>query len=116
MAARIKQKTTPGPAYRAAAGPVSTKIPVPIIAPIPSATRFKAPNERFNVCSPCSPASSVSIDIGLPRSRLDGKDRFPPWRVSRAQAEQNPPKLVRQSYDTAQAIQHNSPSAPTQEH
>src|SRR5580700_3123054 len=103
-------------------------MPAPMIAPLPSVTRFIAPSERFRVCSPCSPASRVSIDMGLTRSRFDSKDRFPPKRVSEAQAEQNPPKLVRQSYDTAQttdaarvvntaqAIQHNCRSAPTREH
>ena len=37
-----------GPAYCAAARPVRTKIPVPMMQPMPSRTRLSAPRERFN--------------------------------------------------------------------
>jgi hypothetical protein len=40
-----------GPAHWAAALPVSTKMPVPMMQPMPSRTRFSAPSERFS--SPC---------------------------------------------------------------
>jgi len=93
-------------------------MPAPITAPIPSVTRLTAPSERFNVCSPCSPASSVSIDMGLMRSSLDINERFPPWQTigtgQTARPEQNPPQaqqiqlcppeLVTQSYDTARPV------------
>ena len=39
---------TPGPAKFAAALPVMTKMPAPMMQPIPSRTRFTAPSERFN--------------------------------------------------------------------
>ena len=44
-----------GPAYCAAAVPVSTKIPAPMIAPMPSVVRFSAPSARLSVCSAPSP-------------------------------------------------------------
>src|SRR6266852_1183077 len=65
-----------GPAYSDAAEPVSTKMPAPMIAPIPSVTRFTGPRARFRLCSPVSPASfnSESIDFvankGLPMQLL----------------------------------------------
>ena len=37
-----------GPAHSAAAWPVSTKIPVPMMQPMPSSTRFSAPSERLS--------------------------------------------------------------------
>ncbi|KAG0906980.1 hypothetical protein G6F31_021722 [Rhizopus arrhizus] len=55
---------TAGPAWVAAAGPVSTKIPAPITAPTPSRMRCLAVRVRFNVASPSrlpsmgSPAST----------------------------------------------------------
>src|SRR5512146_2112218 len=52
--------TTPGPAYCAAAVPVSTKMPAPMIAPIPSRVRLSAPSARFSVCVPSAPASSCN--------------------------------------------------------
>ena len=71
MPASTKLSATAGPACRAAACPVSTNIPAPITAPMPSVIRFTAPSDRFSVCSPCSPASCDSIDMGLIRSSLD---------------------------------------------
>src|SRR6266852_3343871 len=65
-----------GPAYSDAAEPVSTKMPAPMIAPMPSVTRFTGPSARFRLCSPVSAASftSESIDFvankGLPMQLL----------------------------------------------
>ena len=39
---------TAGPACSAAACPVSTKIPAPMIAPMPRAVRFSGPRVRFS--------------------------------------------------------------------
>ena len=60
-----------GPAYCAAAAPVSTKIPAPMMAPMPSVIRLVAPKARFSECSPCSADSSRIISSGLVASKLD---------------------------------------------
>src|ERR1700692_1992757 len=52
-----------GPAYSAAADPVITKMPAPMMAPIPSVTRFTGPRARFRLCSPVCPASCISVVI-----------------------------------------------------
>ncbi len=44
--------TRPGPACSAAATPVITKIPVPIIAPTPSIVRSIAPNVLLSFTAP----------------------------------------------------------------
>ena len=49
-----------GPALCAAACPVSTKIPAPMIAPMPSVIRLIGPSARFRECS-CSSAASCMI-------------------------------------------------------
>src|SRR5271168_2246854 len=55
-----------GPAYRAAAEPVSTKIPAPMTAPIPKVIKLIGPRARFSVCSPSPPwASRIRTSIGL---------------------------------------------------
>src|SRR5215472_1407504 len=59
-----------GPAYCAVATPVSTKMPVPMMAPIPSVIRFVAPSARRRLCSPVSPASFRISLSGLVASRL----------------------------------------------
>ena len=59
-----------GPPAAAAASPVNTKIPAPIIAPIPSDTRFTAESERLSVCSPVSDASFLRSEIGLRPNRF----------------------------------------------
>src|SRR5271166_5146521 len=43
-----KDRTTAGPEFCAATVPVSTKMPVPTIAPTPSAVRLTAPSARFS--------------------------------------------------------------------
>src|ERR1017187_2496282 len=53
-------------------------MPAPMMAPMPRVIRFIAPSERFRESSPCSPASSESIDIGLTRSSLDMYEGLPP--------------------------------------
>src|SRR2546427_6014390 len=66
---------TAGPAWLAAAWPVSTKIPAPITAPTPSRMRCLAVRVRFSVASPSrlpsmgSPASTCPAgSTGLTRS------------------------------------------------
>src|SRR5579863_4392738 len=63
--ARIYDSMMAGPAYSAAADPVSTKIPAPMIAPIPSDTRLTGPNARFSPCSPVSEASFNKASMGF---------------------------------------------------
>ncbi len=65
MPATMKEKTTPGPAYWAAAAPVSTKMPVPMIAPMPSEIRLSGPSARFRLCSPVSLASLMMVPMGF---------------------------------------------------
>ena len=56
-----------GPANCAAAVPVSTKMPAPMMAPMPSSTRLLAVSARFRLCSP---SSGVRSAIDLVRKRL----------------------------------------------
>src|SRR5262245_3813641 len=51
----IMEKTRPGPAFCDAAVPVRTKMPVPMIEPMPSAVRFNGPSARRS--PPCSASS-----------------------------------------------------------
>src|SRR5436309_3555225 len=51
MPASTNESTTAGPAFCAATVPVSTKMPVPMIAPMPSAVRFTAPSTRLRLWS-----------------------------------------------------------------
>ncbi len=62
---KTKESTMAGPAYFAAADPVSTKIPAPMIAPIPRVIRLTGPRARLRLCSPVSDASSISMSSGL---------------------------------------------------
>src|SRR3954471_8043026 len=59
-----------GPAYCAAAAPVRTKMPAPMMAPIPNVTRFTGPKARFRLCSPTSLASRISMSRGLVANKL----------------------------------------------
>jgi len=45
--AMMNEITMPGPAYCAAALPVRTKIPAPMMAPMPSVVRLSGPRARF---------------------------------------------------------------------
>src|SRR6516225_2349837 len=96
-----------GPAYSAAAEPVSTKIPAPMIAPIPSVTRLMGPRARFSECSPVSRASfiSTSSDLvaksGLPMQLLLQDSTFPQrnptlhhWSENPASPHAHPSTLV----------------------
>src|SRR5918994_7885698 len=57
-----------GPAWFAAAVPVSTNIPVPMMAPIPSSVRSRALNVRLRCFFPCSTSpTSCSIDFVFSR-------------------------------------------------
>ena len=58
-----------GPEFCAATDPVRTKMPVPMMAPIPSAIRFVAPSARLRVCSPTSSTSSLIMLRGFLTSR-----------------------------------------------
>src|SRR5258708_12302616 len=72
-----------GPAYSDAAEPVSTKMPAPMIAPIPSVTRFTGPRARLRLCSPVAEASFISVSSdfvankGLPMQLLLCEGRIP---------------------------------------
>ena len=63
--AMTNESTIAGPANCAAAVPVSTKIPAPIIAPMPSVIRFTGPSARFSECSCVSAASAIIVLIGF---------------------------------------------------
>jgi hypothetical protein len=64
--------TSAGPAWFAAAVPVSTKIPVPMMAPTPSNTSARASSVR---CNSLNVSASCSSPIGLvENSRLGMAD------------------------------------------
>ncbi len=62
MPASTIDRTMAGPACIAAACPVSTKMPVPMMAPMPSIVRSTGPRTRLSVASPRR-AFSSSIDL-----------------------------------------------------
>ena len=45
----MKEETMAGPAYCAAAWPVRTKMPAPMMAPMPSAVRLTGPSARLRL-------------------------------------------------------------------
>jgi hypothetical protein len=59
MPPSTKDSMIPGPAYWAAAVPVRTKMPAPMIAPMPIAVIERAPSDFESCCSP-SPLSTMS--------------------------------------------------------
>src|SRR4051794_27410359 len=60
------ERAMAGPAFSAAAVPVSTKNPAPMIAPMPRVTRFIAVSVRFSPpCSSLASASALSASIDL---------------------------------------------------
>src|SRR5205809_1999422 len=62
MPANVNDSTTAGPEFWAATVPVRTKIPVPMIAPMPSMVRLSAPRARFKLWSvSASVWSSVTL-------------------------------------------------------
>ena len=61
--------TSAGPAWLAAAVPVSTKMPVPMIAPMPSSTSARASSVR---CSSFNVSASCSSPIGLVENKRLG--------------------------------------------
>src|SRR5262245_35633497 len=88
--------TIAGPAWSAVAVPVSTKMPVPIIAPIPRVIRLVGPSARRRLCSPVSWASSRMRLSGLVASRLAiqfslARDRRGCYGRELAILKQNPP-------------------------
>src|ERR1700716_3186295 len=56
---------TAGPACSAAAWPVSTKMPAPMMAPMPNVIRFKGPSARFSWCSPTESPSARNVGMDL---------------------------------------------------
>src|SRR4030088_448119 len=64
-----------GPACSAAASPVNTKMPVPMMAPIPSVTRLIGPRTRLSECSPVAAASAFSCSIDFV-AKIDMNDPF----------------------------------------
>src|SRR5512143_3392974 len=69
MPTRAIEIGTAGPAYNAAAWPVSTKIPAPMTAPTPSVTRLKGPRVRLRDLSPVASASARSAVMDLVAQR-----------------------------------------------
>src|SRR5437763_6621389 len=63
MPAATNDSTTAGPALAAAARPVSTKMPVPMMAPMPSSTRSVAVNVRLRPCETSASARRSSTDL-----------------------------------------------------
>jgi hypothetical protein len=59
-----------GPAWSAAAWPVRTKMPAPMMAPMPRVVRFSGPRDRFSECSPTSSACARSAATDLVAHRL----------------------------------------------
>ena len=78
----MNEKTIAGPAKFAAAVPVSTKMPAPMMAPMPSNVRFMAVRDRLRLGPPSS--SGITSVIDLVRNRLTGSS--PPAAASRFQA------------------------------
>src|SRR3954469_17968265 len=72
---------TAGPAWSAAASPVRTKMPAPIMAPMPSIVRFKAVRARLSDRSLVASASARSDATDLVAQRFM---RNPFWGISRA--------------------------------
>src|SRR3990170_232161 len=61
----MNESVTAGPACSAAAMPVSTKIPAPMMAPMPSMVRLTAPSARLSEPSPVASASARSSAMDL---------------------------------------------------
>src|SRR5581483_6059125 len=69
MPATTNESVSDGPAFVADATPVSTKMPVPMIAPMPIAVSAHGPSDRLRACSLCSSPPSARIrERGLTRS------------------------------------------------
>jgi hypothetical protein len=68
MPAATKDSATAGPALVAAAMPVSTKIPVPMITPMPKTVRSQAERSFLSWCSDSS-VSLIDSWIDFVRSR-----------------------------------------------
>ena len=66
--AKMNESGTAGPAYSAAASPVSTKMPAPMIAPMPSMVRLRgAERARSATVSPVASASACRAAMVLRR-------------------------------------------------
>src|SRR5690349_24334408 len=90
MAAVMNESGTAGPACRAAASPVSTKMPAPMIAPMPSIVRFSAPRLRLSDRSLVASASARSAETDFVAHRLmewSSKGGKAPHRTAGADCE-----------------------------
>src|SRR5262245_49390927 len=67
MPAITIEMTIAGPALAAAVWPLSTKMPVPMIAPMPRATRLSEPRTRRRPWPACEVATSWSIGLVVNR-------------------------------------------------
>src|SRR5437870_12008646 len=70
MPTRIMEIHTAGPAYCAAAWPVSTKMPAPMMAPMPRVIRLSGVSARFSWCSPASLASARRVAMDFVAHKL----------------------------------------------
>src|SRR5664279_2101127 len=80
----MNERTMAGPAKFAAAVPVKTKMPAPMIAPMPRRTRLVAVRERLRLGPPSS--SGMTSDMDLVRNRLTAltpEEGIPPVEVAR---------------------------------
>src|ERR1022692_3728163 len=116
MAATTNERTTPGPAFSAAAMPVSENRPAPIMAPMPSATRFTGPSVRLSECSLSSASDLMrSSDFVAVRYMSDLSEmgfRFPDKIHGQAQQHDNQPgpgvtRLVSQQQDLDRPRRHD---------
>src|SRR5579872_6628862 len=91
----IIESTRAGPAFCEAAVPVSTKMPVPMIEPMPSAVRFQGPSDRRSAPPSASALSSVSDFVekrpmpqrAAPRAGCLARDERPGIGLARVQRE-----------------------------
>src|ERR1041385_3078603 len=67
MPATMNAGTTDGPERSAIAAAVRTKMPAPMMPPMPSITSDDAPSVRLRACSPVASASAISRSIDLVR-------------------------------------------------
>src|SRR6266550_3307032 len=70
MPTRAIEIGTAGPACSAAAWPVRTKMPAPMMAPMPSVIKLSGVSARFSWCSPASLASARRVAIDLVAHKL----------------------------------------------
>src|SRR6476469_6696792 len=82
----IIEMTSAGPAFCDAAVPVSTKIPVPMIEPMPSAVRCHGPSDRRSRPPSASACRSLS-DFLESRPMGESVAQATPWRLARSKRD-----------------------------